>query len=367
MNIDEFKKHLRNKVVSLYEEFDNTENRKDFLRELHIRAKKCADENSFFKTQKLFDKHRHYFKEPSEININNISPALKNVDDDKVFSELFSIVRRTWSMPFNKGYGRRLRYVIFDEYHSSVIGIIGLQSPPADLACRDELFDYPKDQKLNLVNQTMDIYSLGSVPPYSQILGGKLVAGLAASKRIQEDYQKKYAGKITLLENSNLDSTLVALTTTSAFGRSSIYNRLKFRDKLLAEPIGYTKGYGSVHLEPVYEDLKKVLVEEGKLHNGGYGRGPKQKWQNITRALQSLGLDTKYGKHGVKRQVFLYRLVDDLTHGMSGDSFGDSLALNIKDFSEYWKHRWALPRAERNPEWENLSTHDYFCSHLTNY
>ena len=339
---------------------------KDYLRKLHQQAKSYGSHNSE-RLLNLLEKYQSYIIEPELLDIKKISPVLKNVDISKEWEELFFLIRHTWSMPYNKGFGRRLRYVVFDEYHGAVMGIIGLQSPPADLACRDNMFDYPQDKKMELINQTMDIYSLGSVPPYSGLLGGKLVAGLAASKEICKDYKKKYAENVTLLDSKKLDTKLVALTTTSAFGRSSIYNRLKYKDRLLAEPIGYTKGYGSIHLDAVYPEIRQFLENKGVYHHGGYGKGPKQRWQNISRALTLLGVPQKQVKHGVEREVFLYRLVDKLEEGMSGGEFGKSIAIDSKEFSAYWLERWAIPRAHRKPEWKKLSTVEYFTDTLKGF
>lgn len=154
------------------------------------------------------------------------------------------------------------------------------------------------------------------------------------------------------------------MTTTSAFGRSSIYNRLKYKDRLLAEPIGYTKGYGSIHLDAVYPEIRQFLESKDVYHYGGYGKGPKQRWQNIRRALSLLEVPQKKVKHGVEREVFLYRLVDKLEKGMSGGRFGKSTAIDSKEFSAYWLERWAIPRAHRKPEWKEISTMDYFKSAL---
>lgn len=267
-------------------------------------------------------------------------------------------------MPFSKGFGRRLRYVVYDDYHESVIGIIGLQSPPADLACRDKLFNFPREKKMQLVNQTMDIFCLGALPPYSALLGGKLVAGLAASTQIVQDYSVKYANTKTLLTKSILDNRLRCLTTTSAFGRSSIYNRLKFRNRLLAEPIGYTLGTGNVHLEEIYSELVQVLKENNTYHGGGYGRGPKSRWQNLTRAFTALEIPHEYRNHGVKREVFLFRLDSKLEEGMSGERFGDDISIDGQEYCNFWKERWALPRASTYP-WQETSTVDYMLQCLT--
>lgn len=357
--------NLRMKIIEATEVFQKAValEDKDYLRQLHQQAKQYGAHNSE-QLLSLLKKYQDYIIEPEELDIEKISPVLKNVKIDKKWEELFFLIRHTWSMPYNKGFGRRLRYVVFDRYHGAVMGIIGLQSPPADLACRDNLFDYPQDKKMELINQTMDIYSLGSVPPYSGLLGGKLVAGLAASKEVCRDYKKKYAEQVTLLDGKELDTKLVALTTTSAFGRSSIYNRLKYKDRLLAEPIGYTKGYGSIHLDAVYPEIRQFLENKDVYHYGGYGKGPKQRWQNIGRALSLLEVPQKKVKHGVEREVFLYRLVDKLERGMSGGKFGKSTAIDSKEFSAYWLERWAIPRAHRKPEWEKISTMDYFKSTL---
>src|SRR5262249_37203992 len=150
-------------------------------------------------------------------------------------SDLFRLARLTWSLPFSRGYGRRLRFLVLDEANEKLIGVIGLQSPPLDFAARDRRFKYPNGKKIEFVNQTMDIYTLGAVPPYNRLLGGKLIALAAASNEVQESYKRKYNGRVTEMENNILPSHLVALTTTSAFGKSSIYNRLKYKDRLIAQ------------------------------------------------------------------------------------------------------------------------------------
>lgn len=357
---------LRRKIEEVFESYENLtqSNDKQKLRASHIEAKFTVDAKQLENILKEYHQYKRLFAEPSSIKLNKISPVLVNVNEGKLWKILFKIVRGTWSMPLNKGYGRRLRYVVYDEYHDSVIGIIGLQSPPADLSSRDSLFNYPEGKKLDLVNQTMDIYSLGSIPPYSGLLGGKLVAGLAGSKTIIEDYRKKYSGKETLIAHKLLDNSLVALTTTSAYGRSSIYNRLKFNDRLIAEPIGFTKGFGNLHLESVYPDMVELLKDNNIFHVGGYGNGPKQRWQNIARALKILNLSKKYSRHGVLREVFLYRLRSDLESGMSGGDFGTINAHDEKAFSSYWLDRWAIPRSHRAEEWQNISTDAYIIQAL---
>jgi len=328
---------------------------KDYLRAMHIGAKQLTQQRE--KANALFRRHQCHFKTGAQIDPAKINPVLMPAATVGLWADLFFVTRCLWSMPYNKGYGRRLRYVVYDEHHESVIGIIGLQSPPADLAARDALFASPEDIKLTLVNATLDAYAVGAVPPYSYLLGGKLCAGMISTDTIRQGYWRKYVGKQTEMKNAQILQSLVGVTTTSAFGRSSQYNRLKYKDRLLAESIGYTQGYGMLHLEHVYEQACAFLRMIGKYTDPGYGNGPKVRWQNMTKALLGVGLPSSMLKHGVLREVFLYRFVDDFEKGMKGEAFGAPLNLPEADFATYWRERWAVPRAARFPTWNQGDEH----------
>lgn len=323
---------------------------KRYLQEMHIAAKRLAGGPSVDKLLQLLKKRESWFKSAREIIPERIKPRLYPVGDT-LTKDLWHIGRAYWSMPFNKGYGRRLRFVVLDEGHDALIGLIGLQSPPADLACRDNLFDYPDGDKLRLVNQTMDAYTVGALPPYSHLLGGKLCAGLICSDSVRQAYWRTYAKSKTQMEGTRIDQPLVAVTTTSAFGRSSQYNRLKYEDRLLAKLIGETKGFGLLHLEHLYPEIEAFLERRGISTRGGFGNGPKVRWQNVTRVLHLLSLPNTVLSHGLKRPVYLFPFMEDLACGMAGGSFGQPLSLPVETFAEFWLNRWALPRMQRLPEW----------------
>lgn len=329
---------------------------KDYLRAMHVGAKQQTHQHD--KAIALFERHKHYFKSGAEIDPTKIDPVLQLASTTGLWAELFFVTRCMWSMPYNKGYGRRLRYVVYDRHHEAVIGIIGLQSPPADLAVRDAVFKSPTESKLALVNSTMDAYAVGAVPPYSHLLGGKLCAGMISTDTIRRGYWRQYAGKHTEMCNEQISQPLVGVTTTSAFGRSSQYNRLKYKDRLLAQPIGYTRGYGMLHLEHTYEQACDYLRMVGKHTDAGYGNGPKVRWQNMTKALMGVGLPRTMLRHGVLREVFLYRFVEDFEAGMAGGAFGAPINLSESDFGTYWRERWAVPRAERFPTWNQGNEHE---------
>jgi hypothetical protein len=258
-----------------------------------------------------------FFANGDEIVPGRVAPALIEVTTEQQHN-LFRVARLLWSIPFSKGFGRRLRFLIMDEANGKLIGLLALQSPPLSFPARDRLFRYPHGKKTELVNQTMDIQTLGAVPPYNRLLGGKLVALAAASNEVRQVYRRKYSGRTTVMEKRILPPHLVALTTTSAFGRSSLYNRLTYNGTVIAESLGYTEGYGTFHLMELYPLFREFLENQGISTRGGFGTGPRRKWQTMVRALEQLGFSSDFLRHGVKREVFLFRLVDNLEAYMEG-------------------------------------------------
>ncbi|WP_448383559.1 Druantia anti-phage system protein DruA [Desulfosoma sp.] len=292
-----------------------------------------------------------FFANGDEIVPERVDPALIEVTTDQQHN-LFRVARLLWSIPFSKGYGRRLRFLIVDQANGKLIGLLALQSPPLSFPARDRLFRYPPGKKTELVNQTMDIQTLGAVPPYDRLLGGKLIALAAASNEIRQVYWRKYSSRATEMERRILPPYLVALTTTSAFGRSSLYNRLSYNGKVIAESLGYTEGYGTFHLMELYPLFREFLESRGISTQGGFGTGPRRKWQTMVRALDRLGLPSDLLRHGVKREVFLFRLVNNLEAYMEGyDVEPIYRNLPFSDLVAWWRERWLLPRAERVDGW----------------
>jgi hypothetical protein len=346
-------KNLRQKILAGFERVEqvDSEETKDYLRSLH----EPAVHAELLKSQKWitanYPKYSKYFANGADISPEIIKPTLVEVDDEH-WATLFRLARLTWSLPFTRGYGRRLKFVLLDEANEKLIGVLGLQSPPLDFPVRDRLFNYPEGRKIELVNQTMDIYTLGAIPPYNRLLGGKLVALAAASDEVRQAYSKKYRGYVTEIDKQVLPARLVALTTTSAYGRSSIYNRLNYDDRAIAYSIGYTEGYGSFHLAPLYPLVCEFLKESGKVTRGGFGVGPRIMWQNYKRVFRLLDLPGHLLKHGIKREAFLFPLSSNLENYMNGKASRPIYYhQTFQDLAEWWRTRWLLPRADRVDGW----------------
>lgn len=332
---------------------------KDDIRELHSGSVTQQLANAQPWIQRTWPKRKHFFADGNDINPKCISPVLIEVVA-RWHYDVFRLARLTWSLPFTRGYGRRLRYLVMDRSTEKLIGVLGLQSPPLDFPARDKMLSYPDGRKVEMVNQTMDIYTLGAVPPYSTLLGGKLVAYAAASDEVRAAYRRKYRGRTTILDKRVLPNELVALSTTSAFGRSSLYNRLTYRDssaaalRKIAVSLGYTKGYGSFHLAAFYPQVKEYLESRGISARGGFGVGPRIVWQTHVRALKELGLPGNALRHGVEREIFWFPLASNTVEYLNGAADAPRYYRQpFDDLADWWRDRWLLPRSEWVNGWQH--------------
>lgn len=359
MNADEIRTLIFSELVALgfqlneQGEILGSFTSKEEIKRLHRPAREESLKKNSEWIQRNFKKYGGYFANGEEIIPHQINPILLQVRESWQ-SDLFRLARFYWSIPYSRGFGRRLRFLILDSSNGKLIGIFGFQSPPITFPVRDKLFEYPPEQKEILINQTMDIFTLGALPPYNRLLGGKLVAMAACSNEVRKAYRLIYTGRVTEMKKRVLPAHLVALTTTSAFGRSSIYNRLKYKGELLAESIGFTNGYGNFHLQRLYPLFKEYLESIGVDTRGGYGTGPKRTWQLMRLALNHLGISADLLKHGIRREAFLFRLVENLEEYMCGKNENPAYKnLSFADLASYWKERYLLPRSERVDGWHH--------------
>jgi len=127
------------------------------------------------------------------------------------------------------------------------IGLFALGDPVYALHDRDKWIGWNSEQKREKLYHVMDAYVLGAVPPYSVLLGGKLIAMMALSNEVRRAFRKKYFGTKTLINKKRRPPYLALITTTSALGRSSVYNRMSIGGFDYWHSVGFTKGFGEFH------------------------------------------------------------------------------------------------------------------------
>lgn len=275
-----------------------------------------------------------------------------------------------WSIPVSSGYGRRLRFLIEDEGHDNkLIGLVGLGDPVFALGCRDSKIGWDRHIRRERLTNVMDAFVLGAVPPYDRLLGGKLAALLAGSKEVREAFNSTYGHRKTLISDRDPNAQLALITTSSAWGRSSVYNRVTRPDGSLAlQPVGYTTGTGDFHFSgTIYDELAAFAsaLAGADAVTERHPRWPGNSFRNrrevIHRALEGLGLDSRALRvHGVRRQVFLYPLAENSYAWLAGqDPLLDWHPADADDLSAWWRRRWAIPRSEREGSWQDFRPNEW--------
>lgn len=328
---------------------------KDVVRSIHSmqRADRIAMSEQFISNR--FSKLIQYFASGKDVEPARIKPVLQLIASDTWEGDLFRLASLTWSVPVSNGFGRRLRYLVWDEHNGKLIGIIAIGDPVFNLSVRDTLIKWDaKARKDRLVN-VMDAYVLGSLPPYNSLLGGKMVACLIRSRDIYNDFTRAYGSTTGIISQQEKNARLLVVTTSSSMGRSSVYNRLKLGGIEYFKPIGYTGGWGHFHIpDSLFADLREYLREIGHayadLHR--YGEGPNWRMRTTRAALESLGFEDDILRHGIQREVFMCQLADNslkILHSGRGKPKLSSLR-SADEVAHLAVERWMLPRSERMPE-----------------
>ncbi len=328
------------RAAHLHQRFEKLEKNKDFLR-------------------KKIDKLSIYFANGSEVFPENIDVDVELVEGGKLSSEIFRLISLNWSIPVSEGYGRRLRFLVWDRSNNKVIGIFALGDAVFNIRSRDDYLGWSSsDRKDKLVN-IMDAYVLGAIPPYSNLLCGKMIASLIKSKEVVEIFRRKYKDSVGLISKSKKDPYLTAITVTSALGRSSIYNRLKLDGEQIFIKIGMTLGWGHFHVSnEIFTLISTYLksIGDSSIASYEYGGGPNWKIRIIKRALWHLGLESTLMKHGFQREVYVCEIAKNTHAFLRGeDPIPDYSNLkSIKEISGLAKNRWVIPRSIRNPDFKEF-------------
>lgn len=211
--------------------------------------------------------------------------------------------------------------------------------------------------KLAVSSQLMDVAICGAIPPYNQLIGGKLVTLLLTSKEIQDAYRARYGGQASIIASQMAgrpvvkEAELKCLTTSSLYGNvgSSQYSRLKLSkddhpeltDSIAWKEIGKTRGFGSVHLSnSTVERLRDASVDfhGARRINSRFGEGTNPRMRQIREGLEALGIESdRVLAHSTPRILYGCKLTG---------------ANSVEAISKAWIRRWLVGRVAR----EDLAT-----------
>ena len=303
------------------------------------------------------------FASGREIDPEAITPALERVKANTWQADLFRLASLTWSIPVSNGYGRRLRYLVWDDHNGKLVGLIALGDPVFNLSVRDKLIGWDvRGREARLVNM-MDAYVLGALPPYNALLGGKMVACLVRSREIYDDFAGSYGGTMGIISGKEKNARLLAVTTSSSMGRSSVYNRLKLDGHPYFKSIGYTRGWGHFHIpDSLFLELREYLraIRHRYADRYRFGQGPNWRLRATRAALSEIGFRDDLLRHGIQREVFFSSLANNAARLLrTGGGRPDLSSLrSVREIAELAMERWIVPRSQRRSEFRTWTIDD---------
>ena len=135
-----------------------------------------------------------------------------------------------------------------------------------------------------------------------------MVACLVRTRDIYDDFVRTYGGSVGIISGKRKKARLLAVTTSSSMGRSSVYNRLKLDGVPYFRSIGYTGGWGHFHIpDDLFLELRDYLRGIGHRYadQHRFGQGPNWRLRTTRAALAELGFRADLLRHGVQREVSL--------------------------------------------------------------
>lgn len=358
------KRHLRQHLADLGFAKDKSgalvlpDDSKQTIRALHRKQREDRVAESAAFIDRYLPSLQRYFASGVEVDPSRVRPVLQLVSGEGLEARLFRLASLTWSVPVSAGFGRRLRYLVWDANVGKLVGIFAIGDPVYNMSARDDHIGWDvKDREQRLVN-LMDAYVLGAVPPYNALLGGKLVASLIRTRDVYDDFRMRYGGTEGIISGLSKNARLAAVTTSSSMGRSSLYNRLSLKGSMYFKSIGYTGGWGHFHIpDDLFDEMRAYLrgIDHTYADLHKFGEGPNWRLRTVRAALDALGFKADMLKHGIQREVFFCDLMSNSYEFLKGTSKKPRLEglLSASDVGEAAVDRWMVGRAERRPDFRS--------------
>lgn len=225
------------------------------------------------------------------------------------------------------------------------------------------------NRKSKIGSNLMEIIVCGAIPPYNEVLAGKLVSILMCSPVVVKEYNDRYSEQVSEIasrmkgEKVVRNSQLAFLGTTSLYHMgSSQYNRIKIPvgdgKYLEYKKLGETEGFGSVFFAQEttrFISAMVQLIDGGRKINNVFGEGTSPRLRLIRSGLSALGISSEnYLKHHTRRIVYGVSLASNTGEFLKGEAkeLGYFLPLDGNEekytgqLIDFWRERWFLKRIE---------------------
>jgi len=356
-------------------EFDFELNKQKFIENLDYLKTMSVEESTLYKKWQEFNKDveksrqwatqidaiRNKLWTPTDIynkeltiqEIQNLDPIIEFTKDASEWTLVRKLIH---TMDWNANPGRNQKYYVKDRTTDKILGLVSLGSDVTSIKVRDDFLGWKKDDKFknHKLNNTAIASTIVCVQPLGfNMLGGKLIASMATSSNVREQWKKDY------------DDLLVGLTTTSLYGVHSQYNGIPLW-KTLGESNGkiLIKPDDSVYLvwnqwlkENHYEEHLKAVSNTG----------PKQ--NVINRIFKHLEIKPKEYEHGFKRGVYFADMYENGKEFLRSEIEEKDLVMKQKyqqdtDYINNWWKPKAIKRYTNLLEQNRIKPESLFYSNI---
>ena len=278
------------------------------------------------------------------MDFEKLQPELIYTKDSPELPQLWNAIRTFAStMKNNNNIGRNLNFIVRDKPTKKYLGVICISSDFLDLTPRDNYIGWDRVRKTQkMINHTAIGSTIVPLQPLGyNYTGGKLLALMCLSDKVQETWKKEYG------------DTMVGVTTTSLYGSFSQYQNLRHWKKR-----GHSAGSVSYEAtKPTIQMLRKWIMEN---HTRKYfewysatkptGQPYKRDHRNRshTFAYSKLGIPKELTKSDHSRGIYFSTLYDNtrefLREEIPEDKLVKSFDSSVDALSELWRERYARKR-----------------------
>lgn len=317
--------------------------------------------------------------------------ALEDGIDENEKSELGSISKETEEALYRRKRAEQLArflmakkalWEVYSAKNFSDIWVDFCKSENGNSAIRSALV---AQKTQHIGSSMMELNVCGAIPPYNEILGGKLVALLATSPQVIHDYKERYSNRASMIASrlKGADvfrpADLVYVGTTSLYYvGSSQYNRLKIPGKVFGtdfdivwKKLGMTIGFGTMHISKATTlSLTEATSDGFNRINHVFGEGASPKMRLLTMSirelLESTNEDSKdFSKHAMSRIVYGACLASNTLDYLMGRDASPHYYTDIDQYYEgtqkiidYWTTRWLSSRLNYEPVFDRIRNFD---------
>jgi len=241
----------------------------------------------------------------------------------------------------------------------------------------------------------LELNVCGAVPPYNELLAGKLTALLMCSPQVAADYRARYGAAESEIasqlkgEPVVRPAELVYIGTTALYtAGASQYNRLKLPAGLLRNDapvtpvryLGITEGYGTSHISDATTIALEIASSDSFLDvNHVMGEGVSPKMRIIRRGLDAIfrngqrSLSDRMAKHQMQRLIYGVWLAENGRSYLLGLDDKPSYIWDVdlppvagtERIADFWRVRWLDQRIQYEPALagiESFNVEDFLLS-----